>query len=144
MWKEGHNRRDCYSKREVLSIDQGELRIKLNNLENVVMLDSGAQPSIIDYETLSKLHIGYRVCPSRAHGVCATPIPTRGFVDLQVTIGNECPRMHRFVVLDSAEQTIILGRDFLKRFKSTEFDWENRRVRLGSQWLSTEACVYTY
>ena len=83
--KKGHNRRDCYSKIEVLSIDQRELRqlhrsngepgvmisIKLNNLENVVMLDSGAQPSIIDSETLSKLHIGYRVRPSRVQGVCA-------------------------------------------------------------------------
>ena len=35
-----------------------------------------------------------------------------------------------------------MGRDFLKRFKSTEFDWENSRVRLGESWLSTEASFW--
>ena len=72
--------------------------IKLNNFENVVMLDSGAQPSVIDTETLGKLQIRYQIHPSEVHGVCDTPIPMRGFVDLHVTLGNECPLKHRFVV----------------------------------------------
>ena len=49
---------------------------------------------------------------------------------------------HRFIVLESREQTIILGRDFLKRFKSTEFDWENHGIRLGEYWVPTEASFW--
>ena len=79
--------------------------------------------------------------PGRVHGVCATPIPTRGVVDLEVDFG-VYPMKHRFIVLESREQTIILGRDFLKRFKSTEFDWENHGIRLGEYWVPTEASLW--
>ena len=106
------------------------------------MLDSGAQPFIIDTDSLGKLHVNFQIRASQVHGVCATPIKTKGLVNLEVDIGRGCHLKHRFVVLDSSEQTIILGRDFLKRFKSTEFDWENSRVRLGGSWLSTEASFW--
>ena len=60
--------------------------------------------------------------PSRVHGVCTTPIKTRGYVSLKVNIGKSSLK-HRFMILKSAEPTIIFGRDFLRRFNSTEFDW---------------------
>ena len=80
--KKGHNRRDCYSKKQILTIGRGVephhlqrymdepgvmVSIKLNNFENVVMLDSGAQPSVIDTETLDKLQIRYQIHPSKVH-----------------------------------------------------------------------------
>ena len=30
---------------------------------------------------------------------------------------------------------LILGRDFLENFKTTEFDWANQKVRIGSEWI---------
>ena len=30
---------------------------------------------------------------------------------------------------------VILGRDFLNQFSSTEFDWKNSKVRLGEKWI---------
>ena len=101
------------------------------------MLDSGAQPSVMDTKPLEELRLPFQVRPSQVHGVGDTSVPTRG-----LDCGNGIALYHRFVVLDSIEHTIILGRDFLKRFRSTEFDWMNRRVRLGSHWLQTEACLW--
>ena len=40
-------------------------------------------------------------------------IKSRGYVDLEVNIGKSTPMKHRFMVLDSAEPTLILGRDYL-------------------------------
>ena len=44
--------------------------------------------------------------------------------------------------MDSCESTIILGRDFLSQFNSTEFDCANYRVRLGHIWLPTEGSLH--
>ena len=38
-------------------------------------------------------------------------------------------------VLDSNQELVILGRDFLNQFDSTEFDWRKSKVRLGNTWL---------
>ena len=48
---------------------------------------------------------------------------------------------HKFTVLRSPEPTVILGRDFLRRYTTTEFDWANHKVRLGDFWLSSEATI---
>ena len=87
--------------------------LQLNGIQTTVMVDSGAQPSIIDTVSLEKLGVDCQGRPGRVHGVCATPITTRGVVDLEVDFG-VYPMKHRFIVLESREQTIILGRDFLK------------------------------
>ena len=155
--KKGHDRRDCFSKKQVFSVDHRfvsnssqnvpldlgvMVSLRLNGRESIVMLNSGAQPSVIDTMSLEELRVPFQVCPSQVHGVGDTAVPTRGFVDLRVDCGNGIALDHKFVVLDSVEHTIILGRDFLKRFRSTEFDWDNRRVRLGPHWLQTEACLW--
>ena len=33
--------------------------------------------------------------------------------------------------LSTNQEMVILGRDFLNQFSSTEFDWKNSKVRLG-------------
>ena len=122
--KKGNDRRDCYSKRKVFSVGHGFGSsqynesgvmdfLQLNGIQTTVMLDSGAQPSIIDTVSLEKLGVDCQGRPGRVHGVHATPITTRGVVDLRVEFG-VYPMKHRFIVLESREQTIILGRDFLK------------------------------
>ena len=75
--------------------------------------------------------------------MCAISIKTSGYVELEIGIERSKETLtHKFLVLDSPERTIILGRDFLIRFKSTEFDWNEGRIRLGEIWLSTEASVW--
>ena len=37
--------------------------------------------------------------------------------------------------LSTNQEMVILGRDFLNQFSSTEFDWKNSKVRLGEKWI---------
>ena len=37
--------------------------------------------------------------------------------------------------LSTTQEMVILGRDFLNQFSSTEFDWKNSKVRLGEKWI---------
>ena len=151
--KRGHDRRDCKSRNRVNLVNLKEqsqgvsesavvVRIKLNNSPLVAMLDSGAQPSIVDKGTLLSLGANFAACPSHIHGVGATPVVTLGKARLVVDIGQKNTITHEFLIMDSNESTIILGRDFLSQFNSTEFDWANYRVRLGHIWLPTEASLH--
>ena len=82
--KKGHDRRDCYSKKRVYSVDTRGgsaarndylseagvmIPIKLIGKETNVMLDSGAQPSIIETDSLGKLHVNFQIRPSQVPGV---------------------------------------------------------------------------
>ena len=106
------------------------------------MLDSGAQPSIVDKRTLTSMGVEYTSYPGHIHGVGATPVATLGKVQLVICIGQGNSFKHTFLVIDTDDSTVILGRDFLSRFKSTEFDWENHKIRLGRNWLPTEANLH--
>ena len=43
-------------------------------------------------------------------------------------------KLHQ-TVISSHGNLVILGRDFLSQFDSTEFDWKGGRIRLGDTWL---------
>ena len=140
--KRGHGRRHCKNKNRVLLADirnehlhdsesRVVVRISLNDTPIIAMLDSGAQPSIVGKGTLSFLKVSYLCYAETVHGVGATPVSTLARVQLDVAIGLICSLKHMFLVLDTEEPTIILGRDFLSLFSSTEFDWANHKIRLG-------------
>ena len=118
--------------------ESGVVRISLNDTPIIAMLDSGAQPSIVDKGTLSSLKVSYACCSGTVHGVGATPVSTLARVQLDVAIGQICSLKHMFLVLDAEEPTIILGRNFLSLFSSTEFDWANHKIRVGKNWLRTD------
>ena len=151
--KQGHNRFDCRSKRQVLSLDtDGELypgqgpsgaviNIKLNNHNQRALLDSGAEPSIIDIESLKAMGTGYSRSQSRVYGVGTEPVATLGRANLVVEFGIGHKVKQSFLVLNSSVPTVILGRDFLRKFHSTEFDWENYLIRLGADWITSEATI---
>ena len=40
-------------------------------------------------------------------------------------------------MLDSYDDTVLLGRSFLPKFPSVEFDWISHRIRLGDCWYDT-------
>ena len=132
--KRGHDKRDCRTKNRVLlaefansSLHTNELgvvsRIYLNGTPLIAMLDSGAQPNIVDKETLTSLGAKYVSYPGQVNGVGATPVETLGRVQLHLDIGEKISVDQMFLVLDIDEPTIILGRDFFVIFIY--------RVRLG-------------
>ena len=41
----------------------------------------------------------------------------------------------RPIDLPSKRKTVILGRDFMSQFKTTQFDWANNRIRLDKEWI---------
>ena len=90
---------------------------------------------------LKSLGIGFSRKPSRVGGVGGISIAVQGCACISVDVGNGQEFLHEFQVIESPEATIILGRDFLRRFQSSEFDWGNHRVRLGSDWFNTEATL---
>ena len=137
--KQGHSRRDCRAKKQVLTANTpgwpnhsgAVIAITLGGRRQLALLDSGANPSIVDAKSLQVIGVTYARDDSHVYGVGDTQVPTLGEVIIPIDIGDGREFQHSFLVLDSRQPTIILGRDFLKRFKSTEFDWENNSVRLG-------------
>ena len=113
----------------------------MENRATLAMLDSGAQPSVIDTSTFRSLGVGYSTNPGRVGGVGGVSIAVQGCAYISVNVGYGRAILQEFQVIESSEATVILGRDFLRRFQSTEFDWVNHKVRLGSKWWSTEATV---
>ena len=106
------------------------IEISLNGSEKWALLDSGANPSIVDSQSLRSIRTHYATKPSRVYGVGATPVNILGNAEITVNVGNTHELKHTFLVLDSTEPTIIFGRDFLRKFSSTEFDWDGHRVRV--------------
>lgn len=64
-----------------------------------------------------------------------------GNITLEVDIGDNRTTRHTFGVLHDNTKTRILGRDLLKKFGSTEFNWDSHRVRLGMVWNDTRAVL---
>ena len=74
-------------------------------------------------------------------GVGGVSIAVQGCAYICVDVGDGQAIIHEFEVIETSEATVILGTDFMHRFQSTEFDWVNHKVRLGSKWWSTGATV---
>ena len=104
------------------------IRVGLNGYSSQVLLDSGAQPSIVDVQSLKAIGLDYKLRRSKVHGVCATPIETMGEVELCVDVRKGEVMNHKFTILRSPEPTVILGMDFLRRYTTIEFDWANHRL----------------
>ena len=67
-------------------------------------------------------------------GLCSTPIIVLGSVNVEVDLGDRQVVTLPFKVIDTDERIFILGSDFMSKFDSVEFDWENCKERFGSFW----------
>ena len=154
--QKGHKLQDCKSSKSgrdghrvfVARTDQSSpelsvvLSVKINGNPVTVILDSGAGPSVLDYETLSELGLTKYLQDnsSQIYGLSQAPVTVIGSADLTVDLGDNQVTVQRFQITD-AGSTHILGRDLLKKFGTTEFDWETRRVRLGNTWKESRAAI---
>ena len=116
-WKEDPNleRRGVRTELSVV------LPIKLNGKSLTAILDSGAGPSVIDYNT--NRNLGLEVLmnnkASRVYGLARKPVMVVGNINLILDFGDGQVVTHTFEVLGVTGTTRILGRDLLKRFQST-------------------------
>ena len=98
------------------------------------MFDSGAGISVISQELFPKLQAGER--PHKIMGIggsqwAGDPIKCK------ITLSSNWTAVHEFkpLLIPGKQNLVILGRDFLEGHGSTEFDWINKRVRIGENWV---------
>ena len=58
-------------------------------------------------------------------------------LDIRVGVGKSVV-MQKFTLIEpqSGGITIVLGREFLVKLGSTEFDWVNGKIKLRNEWFS--------
>ena len=106
-----------------------------------VMIDTGADPSVMDKGTMQAKRIPYEVREDRVYGLSRSPQVVCGTARISIDIGNGQLVDHEVDVLDTTTRTTILGRRFLALFKDTTFDWENLRLKLGGHWIPSLAAA---
>ena len=78
---------------------------------------------------------------SKVYGLARKPVEVVGSATLTLDLGDGQVVDHTFEILHDIGTTHILGRDLLRKFKSTEFDWSSHKVRLGNIWKDSRAVV---
>ena len=107
-----------------------------------VMLDTGAQPSVVDRLTAERMNLPYVVREHKVYGIGKSPIRICGTLEVGIDIGSGKEIRHKLEVLDTSVRTAILGRSFLANFKEVCFDMKGFRVRLGDGWLDTGFSIH--
>ena len=98
------------------------------------LLDSGSSMSVISTDLCESVNFVQNaksvlgVGGSQKVGepvLCCFELGTYEFTDYPL----------RPIDLPSKCRTVILGRDFMSQFKTTQFDWANNRIRLDEEWI---------
>ena len=117
------------------------VRVHFGSKPIEVMLDTGAQPSVIDKGTVEKLKLASQLKDSRVYGVGRSPIQVCGTMQVDIDIGGNRVISHQVDILDTGTKTVILGRNFLANFSEVCFDVKGFRVKLDDQWLETRTLL---
>ena len=113
--------------------------VKWNGIPINVMMETGADPSVVDRCTVQKMNILYSTKYSQVYGLGRTALAVCGTACVAIDVGDGRPLEHEIEVLDTNNRVVILGRRFLASFKNTT--WENMRVRLGGCWKTSLAAA---
>ena len=70
--------------------------------------------------------------PSDVYGLCNNPVPVLGYAEAEIHMEKGEPTLQRIQILDSDEPTLLLGRIFMQKLGSVEFDFKRGRIKLGS------------
>ena len=119
------------------------VEVRIGNQKLGAILDTEAKPSVIDMGTVRMLGLEREVIPtaSRVYGLGNNPVNVSGYVDVEVKVGTLKPVFERIQVLDSAEPTLLLGKEFMGHFGPVTFDWEKGRVKLGHSWVPAQSLL---
>ena len=119
------------------------LEIMIEGNKKAALLDTGARPSIIDIRTLAQLGLEDKLVksPDQVFGLCMSPVEVRGYVDVEIQVADETPVVTRMKVLNSQETTILLGREFLRKFGSVTFDFDKGIISLGRSRIPIRATM---
>ena len=128
----GHDLYQCKNRKEDVLSATGEegdypeaavvVRVHFGSKPIEVMLDTGAQPSVIDKGTVEKLKLAYQLKDSRVYGVGRSPIQVCGTMQVDIDIGGNRVISHQVDILDTGTKIVILGRNFLANFSEVCFD----------------------
>ena len=151
--KKGHSAKDCRSGHKVYHVSSEDkvtdehavtLGVHLDGARVAALLDSGASMSVIDERSVMDAKLGSKVEYTSAldsvSGVGGKAL-VLGTLTVNVDVGDGQRVRHSMKVLSGVETVVILGRDFLSRFPSTEFDWQGGRIRLGSRWKTPDVMI---
>ena len=72
---------------------------------------------------------------NKVHGIVGVQASGEA-IDCKISISSTWKTMHELkpITIPGKKELVILGRDFLKKFGKTEFDWNNERVKIGFSW----------
>ena len=152
----GHGIRNCnkdrsYKNQQINSVINEEGRETKNNTpdETVIvdvkieghkfeaLLDSGAGVSVTDIDTVRALGLEDKILrvEEDLRAFDNDIKKSIGSINLHVKVCKILKQQIFKVIKSKGSMTTVLGRDFLSKHSSTEFDWQNGQVRLGKVWL---------
>ncbi len=112
------------------------LKVNLADSYLNVLLDTGASCSLIDLGSLEKLGLDKNVEPlqHRLMDASGNKMNIMGTICVQIRIKHKIIFQRMKVLNSKSNRNILLGRDFLSQFRIVEFDFENNRIMLCSEW----------
>jgi transposase InsO family protein len=143
----GHDTKQCSSSVKRVAVSQTwdeessvSIPMLIEGCAVTGLVDTGAGISVVDRITAASWGVSGRLSPpsGKVFAVGNVEMAIDGVVDLRVDVGDGQVIDHKFTVLSTEEPTVILGRQFLRSFPATEFDWNQNRLRLGDFWKASE------
>ncbi|KAI6653467.1 hypothetical protein LOD99_3686 [Oopsacas minuta] len=68
-------------------------------------------------------------------------VSASGQVEVKIDTGSDQRVLQCLQVIDVGDRAFILGREFLAKFNSVEFNWDRCEIRFGDQWKRARAFV---
>ena len=121
-----------------------KVKVKLQEKAVNATLDTGAGPSVIDIGSCEHIGLADAIKKPTSGLVNASgdSMDVIGVVNIDVKIPNMRCVTHEFKVINTRSfKNILLGRDFMKRFKRVTFDFDNNRVKLGAIWVTKKSLL---
>ena len=113
----------------------GTVNINSSQFNVDLLLDSGANTSVCSISSFVPSEKGKKSLIKGVGGTVQAGSPVCGIVRFNALHGKEFTCDMKPITLPGEKNLVILGRDFMSKFGNTEFDWDNRRVKLGDDWV---------